>query len=133
MQSRFLVSFRFLTAASLAMLASNPVFAADPAPAAPAAAVTAPEFTEEQKTQLKALDGDLSRFEAMLAKDDDAKHAAIVKGHLDGFKSRRDAMYAAPFDSGKYDELRFELNAEYQRLAMWLAPPKTPPRPAKKN
>ena len=35
------------------------------------------------------------------------------------------------FDSGKYDELRFELNSEYQRVAMWLAPLRTPPR--KKN
>ena len=32
-------------------------------------------------------------------------------------------MNQAAFDQGKYDELRFDLNVEYQRLALWLAPP----------
>lgn len=89
------------------------------------------EYTDEQKALLKALDNEIGRFEALLAKDDDAKHAASVKESLEALKARRDTMNKLPFDSGKYDELRFDLNVEYQRMAMWLAPPVAPP-PAKK-
>jgi hypothetical protein len=101
-----------------------PVVSAGEPPAAPAAA---PEYNEEQKTALKALDAELARFDAMLEKDDDVQHKATVKAFLDAFKDRRDAMNKAPFDQGKYDEIRFDINVEYQRLAMWLADPITPP------
>jgi hypothetical protein len=94
--------------------------------AAPAAAV-AVEYTDEQKAALKALDAELDRFDAMLEKDTDVQHKATVKAFIDAFKDRRDAMNKAPFDQGKYDEIRFDINVEYQRLAMWLAPPLTPP------
>ncbi len=98
----------------------------------PAAVVAAPEFTDEQKNLLKALDAELTRFDAMLEKDADVQHKATVKAFLDGFKDRRDAMKKANFDQGKYDEIRFDINVEYQRLAMWLAAPLTPPPAPKK-
>jgi hypothetical protein len=100
---------------------ATPVFAA--AAEAPA---KAPEYTDEQKALLKALDAELVRFEAMLAKDDDAAHAASVKELLAGFKARRDTMNKVAFDQGKYDELRFDINVEYQRLAQWLLPTNAP-------
>jgi hypothetical protein len=112
-------------------LASGPRLAA--AETAPPAAAAAPEFTDEQKVQLRAVDQDIERFEALLAQDDDAKHAAEVREQIDAFKVRRDAMRKVAFDSGKYDELRFELNSEYQRLALWLAPLRTPPRSTAKR
>jgi len=116
-----------IPAAVLAL--ATPMFAAQEA--APAAAA-APTYTDEQKASLKALDAELARFDAMLERDDDVQHKATVKAFLDAFKDRRDAMNKATFDQGKYDEIRFDINVEYQRLAMWLAAPITPP-PAKKN
>lgn len=95
--------------------------------ATPAAAAEVPAYTDEQKAALKALDAELVRFDAMLEKDDDVQHKATVKAFIDAFKDRRDAMNKAPFDQGKYDEIRFDINVEYQRLAMWLAAPITPP------
>jgi hypothetical protein len=95
--------------------------------AAPAAVAAVPAYTDEQKTALKALDAELVRFDAMLEKDDDVQHKATVKAFIDAFKDRRDAMNKAAFDQGKYDEIRFDINVEYQRLAMWLAAPITPP------
>jgi len=93
----------------------------------PAAAEAAPQYTDEEKHALRALDAELERFDAMLEKDDDLQHKATVKAFIDAFKDRRDAMNKAPFDQGKYDEIRFDINVEYQRLALWLAPPITPP------
>ncbi|MSU65098.1 MAG: hypothetical protein EXS38_03110 [Opitutus sp.] len=98
----------------------------------PAAVTAAPEFTDEQKVLLKALDAELARFDAMLDQDTDVQHKATVKAFLDGFKDRRDAMKKVNFDQGKYDEIRFDINVEYQRLAMWLAPSLTPPPAPKK-
>jgi hypothetical protein len=72
------------------------------------------------------------RFDALLEKDDDVQHKATVKAFIDAFKDRRDAMNKAPFDQGKYDEIRFDINVEYQRLAMWLADPITPAPPKDK-
>jgi hypothetical protein len=119
-------SCSLLCAALGLALATPVVFAGDAAPAA------APEYNEEQKAALKALDAELNRFDAMLEKDDDIQHKATVKAFIDAFKDRRDAMNKAPFDQGKYDEIRFDINVEYQRLAMWLADPITPPPPKDK-
>lgn len=121
-----------ISAAVLALAA--PMFAAQPpAAAAPAAEAAPAPYTDDQKALLKALDAELARFDAMLEKDDDIQHKATVKAFLDAFKDRRDAMNKATFDQGKYDEIRFDINVEYQRLAMWLAAPMTPPVAAKKG
>jgi hypothetical protein len=119
-------SFPLLCLLPAAILGFALPMSAQPAPA-PAAAAAAPEYTDEQKTALKALDNELARFDAMLEKDTDLQHKATVKAFLDAFKDRRDAMNKVPFDQGKYDEIRFDINVEYQRLAMWLADPITPP------
>ncbi len=98
-----------------------------PVVSAQEAAAAASQYTDEQKAALKALDAELVRFDKMLEEDTDLQHKATVKAFLDAFKDRRDAMNKVPFDQGKYDEIRFDINVEYQRLAMWLAPPLTPP------
>jgi hypothetical protein len=123
-KSSFLL-FSLLPAAVLA-------FAVPMKSARGAAAVEAvPEYSEVQKASLKALDGELARFDAMLEEDTDIQHKATVKAFLDAFKDRREEMNKEPFDQGKYDEIRFDINVEYQRLAMWLAPPITPPLASK--
>jgi hypothetical protein len=90
------------------------------------AAEPPPAYTSEQKTALNVLDGAIARFETLLAKDDDAAHHAATKARLDEFKARRGEIRAT-YDQARYDELRVDLNLEYQRLASWLAPAKTPP------
>jgi hypothetical protein len=91
----------------------------------------APPVTAERKASLDVLDGVIARFDALLAKDDDAAHKAATQAKLDEFKARRDALQK-DYDPSRYDELRVDLNLEYQRLASWMAPPKTPP-PVKKS
>jgi hypothetical protein len=89
-----------------------------------------PAVTAERKASLDVLDGVISRFDALLAKDDDAAHRAATQAKLDEFKTRRDALQT-DYDQSRYDELRVDLNLEYQRLASWMAPPRTPAPPAR--
>jgi hypothetical protein len=89
----------------------------------PATAPTsAPSYAAEQKSALDVLDGAMARFEALLERDDDALHKAATQAVFEGFKQRRAAL-RQNFDQGKYDELRVDLNLEYQRLASWIRPP----------
>jgi hypothetical protein len=101
-------------------------FAFATAPVETARSAAPVEHTTEQKALLKALDDQLARFEALLAKDENASHAATVKAVLETLKQRGDAFNRVAFDQGKYDELRFDLNVAYQRLNLWLAPPIAP-------
>ena len=109
------------TAPALAAAASQ---AEEPAPALAAE-------TPQQKASLEALDRALARFEALLARDDDAPHQAAARSVLGGLKQRRDGLRAA-FDQSRCDDLRAELNLAYQRQAAWMAPARVPPPPAGK-
>ena len=84
---------------------------------APAPAAGAPQ----QKVSLEALDRALARFEALLARDDDAGHQAATRAVLEGLKKRRDTLQGT-FDQARCDDLRTELELEIHRLAAWLAP-----------
>jgi hypothetical protein len=89
------------------------------------AALTPPAWTPQQKASFDALDRALARFDALLARDDDPRHQAATRTILDGLQKRRDALRAG-FDQAKYDDLRTEVNLQYQRLAAWMAPPAVP-------
>ena len=101
---------------------------AGPAARLPAAAEAArgAGVTVEQKDALDVLDRVITRFEALLARDDDVRHKAATQERLDELKERRNALHRE-YDQARYDELRVDLNLEYQRLASWMAQPKTPP------
>jgi len=114
--------WRWLPAFVLALAA--PILTGENAAPAP----PPPAFTAEQKAALDALDGAIARFDALIARDDDVPHQAATKAVLDEFKQRRAAIRQA-FDQSRYDELRVDLNLEFQRLASWLAVPTTPPPP----
>jgi hypothetical protein len=107
----------------LAALAGGVARAAEPASTAPT------ELTAEQKTALVSLDALLARFDQLLAKVGDAKVRADTQAVLDGHKARRTALNEK-FDQGRYEELRLDVNTEAQRVALWLAPLRTPPPPA---
>ena len=46
------------------------------------------------------------------------------------FKNRRDVMNKTAWDTGRYDELRFDISIEIQRVAQWQMP--SVPRPSSK-
>jgi len=115
--SRFL---RLLPVVVLGFAVSTPA-AGDTAKSPPP-----PAYTVAQKGALDVLDGVIARFEKLLERDNDAKHEAATAAVLDNLKQRSDALHQA-FDQARYDELRVDLNLEYQRLASWIAPPTTPP------
>ena len=106
-----------------------PVLAAAPAPAPKAAKL---EPSAEQTADLKALDLEIARFDAVLATVADAQQRASEKAFLDGFKDRRVAL-RAKFNHDAFVELRWEIDVEYQRMVAWLRPAETPPAPAKKS
>lgn len=98
-------------------------------PAADAAAKEAkPAFTTEQVSALDALKGELARLDPMLEKVAEPEHKAWVKGKVEKLKERFQALQKIAFDQAKFDELRFDVNIEYQRLALWLRPPLVPPK-----
>jgi len=82
--------------------------------------------TEEQQAALKALDEDIVRLDGLLEKIHDAPLKATTKGFIDVFKQTRDGLRRS-YDQTKYDELKFEVVAEFQRIHLWLAPPRTAP------
>jgi hypothetical protein len=89
--------------------------------AATAPAQPAEPLTDEQKIALQALDADLGRLDALLAKINEPLHKATTEGFIKGFKQTRDALHQK-FDQGKYDEVKFETQAEFQRIHLWLSP-----------
>ena len=92
------------------------------------AAVPAGAPTPEQKSALNALDAAIARFASDLERMTDLGQRARSESLLDVFKERRSAMHQQRFDQVRYDELRFDLNVEYQRLGQFLAkssPPRT--------
>ena len=121
------MKFRVLSV--IVLLFASAARSAEAKPDAPAP--TPKALTTEQKSALETADKVIARFEALLTKDDDAPHRAATKLLLGDYKKRRDAL-RQEFDQSRYDELRVDLNLEYQRLARWMAPPNNPP-PAKKS
>jgi hypothetical protein len=120
MRSALLLRLILATAALGAL--ARPSHGDAPAAAAP----TLPAWTPQQKTSLEILDRAIARFDALLARDDDARHQAATRATLDGLKQRRDALRLA-FDQSKYDDLRTELSLEYHRLAAWVGPAPSAP------
>lgn len=98
-------------------------------PAAESASKDAkPALTAEQASALDALKGELARLDPMLEKVAEPEHKAWVTGKVDKLKERFRALQTTAFDQAKFDELRFDVNIEYQRLALWLRPPLVPPK-----
>jgi hypothetical protein len=131
MTSRFgyaLAAFRPIFAA--AVLAIGPAVRAEDAPPAPTIPPPPPALTQQQKDALAVLDKGFTRFDSLLAKDDDARHHADEKAIIDDLKKRVAALRAS-FDQSKCDDLKTELILDYQRLAAWMAKPLNPPDPAK--
>ena len=101
-----------------------PAAPAETPPPAPVA------LNEEQQAAFVILDAMLDRFEQLLGRVGDARVKTDTTAVLESLKVRRDAL-RADFDSGRHEELRLDVNTEAQRIAIWLAPLRTPPRPVR--
>ena len=85
----------------------------------PAPATT--QFSDTEKAGLKTLDDAIARFDALLATVTDVHEKAAVKSFLDSLKDRRFQVRPG-YDSSIFDNLRLDVEIEYQRLVAWLAP-----------
>lgn len=91
-----------------------------------------PVFTAEQASSLEALQRELARLDPMWEKVDDPKHKAWLKEKMDKLKERLQSLQKSAFDQTKFEELRFDVNIEYQRLGLWLRAPLVPAKPPAK-
>lgn len=103
---------------ALAAAASPIVLLAQEAPESPEASGA---FSEAELGALKPIDAAIARFDALLATVKDVHEKAAVKNFLDALKDRRHQLRPG-FDASISDNLRLDVEIEYQRLVAWLAP-----------
>ena len=97
-------------------------------PASNLSAQDAAAPAEDHTAEFKVLDLDLERFDALLTRYPEPVHKITIVAYRNHLKSRVEAT-KKDFDQAKYDELRYDINLQCQRLANWMAPLTTPPRP----
>jgi hypothetical protein len=106
----------------LALLAGHAQTPAQPAADEP--------LSEAQATQFKELDADFDRLQKFLSSLPDSQPRNETQRVLDFMKKRADEMRSArTFDQGRFDEIRFETNFEYQQMQLWLLEPRVKPLP----
>jgi len=107
---------RLLTVVLLGLVRLPLAPAAEEAPAAPA------EHLEERGI----LERDLARLYSLIAQDPDPTAKTTLLGYQKEFAMRANNLLKT-FDSVRYDELRYDINLQCQRVARKLAPLLTPP------
>ncbi|MSU65694.1 MAG: hypothetical protein EXS38_06250 [Opitutus sp.] len=111
---------RLLSALLLSCALHMPVAQAADEPAAPV------DHPEERKV----LELDLARSYSLIQQDTDPVTKVTLLGHQRELAARANRLLEK-FDASKYDDLRYEINIQCQRLARKLAPLLTPPPSAK--
>ena len=101
---------------------------------------------EDHSAEFKTLDADFARIDGLFVEYTDPIHKLTILGYINLLKVRAKALgwegvvpagggRGGPggeppepeWDSVKYDELRYDINLQSQRLANWMAPLRTPP------
>jgi hypothetical protein len=82
---------------------------------------------EDHSAEFKVLDIDIARLDDLIARYDEPVSRVNNHQYRNLFKARVEALKGS-FDQARYDELRYDINLQCQRIASWLAPLKTPPR-----
>jgi hypothetical protein len=82
----------------------------------------APDLTEQRNI----LQMDLERLYDLIARDSDPQTKVTLLGHHRVLAARANALLEK-FDPGKFDELRYDINIQCQRLARKQAPLAMPP------
>lgn len=101
----------FLAAVMTAAVSPVVMRAAEPKP-----------LTEEQQAHLREIEKEFARFDMVLNSVTDIQVRGGTKQNVD-FLRKRLFDLRANFDQTRYDELRYDMNAEYQRLARWIQDP----------
>jgi len=96
------------------------------APASLSAQEAAAAPAEDHSAEYKTLELDFIRLDGLFVKYDDPVHKLTILGYINLMKVRAEALKES-WDQVKYDELRYDINLQCQRLANWLAPLRTPP------
>lgn len=78
------------------------------------------------KEQREVLEMDLARLYQLIQQDNDPVTKTTLLGHQKELASRANRLLEK-FDPAKYDELRYDINIQCQRLARKQAPLLTPP------
>lgn len=81
-----------------------------------------PPLTEEQQAHLREIEKEFVRFDTVLNSVTDIQVRGGTKLNVD-FLRKRVFDLRANYDQTRYDEIRYDLNAEYQRLARWMSDP----------
>lgn len=116
--SRFSI-FQRLCAGGIALIALTM--------AAPAAQEPV-EPVDAHAEEFKVLDLDMVRFETLFHQYNNLLLKPSILSQLQTLKDRVEALRLA-FDRSKFDELRSDINLQAQRLALAMAPLRTPPVP----
>jgi len=114
------LGFARTAAIALLCLAAPVLSSGQDAAAEPAAPV------EDRSAEHKTLDVDLARLVGLFEQYNDPVHKLTILGYINLMKGRAEAL-KENWDQVKYEELRYDINLQCQRLANWLAPLRTPP------
>lgn len=80
---------------------------------------------QEHAALLHGLDADLARLDVVIGKLNDPALQRLTLEFAAKFKANRDKLREA-FEQARFDEVKFEVTCETQRLLQWLAFPVTP-------
>ena len=89
-----------------------------------------PAAVVDHAEQRKVLELDLARFYTLIQQDRDPQTKATLLGHQRELASRANRLLEK-FDAAKYDDLRYDINIQCQRLARKQAPLLAPPPSAR--
>ena len=89
-----------------------------------------PAATADHPEERRVLELDLARFYSLIQQDTDPVTKVTLLGHQRELAARANRLLEK-FDASKYDDLRYDINIQCQRLARKLAPLFTPPASAK--
>lgn len=81
-----------------------------------------PPLTEEQQAHFREIDREFARFDTVLNSVTDIQVRGGTKLNVD-FLRKRVFDLRSNYDQTRYDEIRYDMNAEYQRLARWISDP----------
>jgi hypothetical protein len=89
-----------------------------------------PAATSDHVEERAVLEMDLERFYNLIQRDPDPTTKVTLLGHQKELAARANRLLEK-FDSAKYEDLRYDINIQCQRLARKLAPLLVPPPSAK--
>lgn len=81
---------------------------------------------DDHAPELKTLTVDFVRLDGLFEQYTDPVQKLTILGYINLMKGRAEAL-KENWDQVKYEELRYDINLQCQRIANWLAPLRTPP------